>query len=156
MESKLLHADTIVNIKSNLREKKDRYDILSDKHSRMGMINRIVYYALGGATVLLTVVCSGLSAALSSIDPDDTMALAIFVLSLTATIFGSIVNFFGIEEKIGKHNQSKVQYKDMSREIDVYLLSYKGMGDLIEDEKLLLEREKFIAAYEPSVSPCCV
>jgi len=144
------------SIRDNLKHKKEIFDEYSLNHKKMGLVYRSAYYIMGGTSVLFTVVCSALSAALSRIDPEDQMALAIFIISLIAAVLGSAVNFFGMEERISKHNSSKIQYKDMSREIEVYLLSRKDEKEMLEIENILLEREKFIASYEPSISPCLV
>ena len=146
--------ELIADIRANLKEQKIHYEIMSKKHQRAGGIHRMIYFVLGGTGVILSAVCSTLSAGKSAVNPDDGVALAIFMLALISTVLSAICNFFGIEEKIAKYGSTKLQYKDMSREIDVFNLSRHTERELIEMENILLEKEKFCRQYEVAISPC--
>jgi len=144
------HAD----IRKHLQQKQSCYFKESKKHSKAAAYNRLVYYFIGGVTVICSVICTALSAALTAVDRDDVLALVIFVLSLVASAFSAFTNFFGLEEKITKHANTKLQYMDMSREIEVFLLSKRDTVDLYQQEELMLEKEKCARQYEPAISPC--
>jgi hypothetical protein len=149
-----MHAEMQIEIVDDLRNKLVRYNEKILQHKKMLLIYRTCYYLFGSIQVLAAVVCSALSAALSAIDPTDKMSVGIFVLSLTSAILAAINNFFNLESNINKHHNSKIQYSDLSKDIQVFLLHKSDETKLLETEMVIVEKEKFISAYEPSVSLC--
>lgn len=139
---------------TNLQKKMTTFKNLSNRHMKMGVVYKIFYFSLGSMSVVFSVICTALSGAMSSVDTGNKLAVAIFALSLLASLFSAITGFFGLEEKIVKHRDSKIQYRDMFSDIDLELLERHSNDELMALESILVEKEKFVRAYEPSLSPC--
>ena len=125
-------------------------------HSKMSMVYRIFYFTLGAIQVLLSVVSTAMSGTRSFEQSQDTLMRAIFVLAILGTVLSALLNFFGLEKKIADHHNTKCQYYDVNRDTCHFLRVLQSEDDMFEFEGVIVEREKFIMAYEPPLSHCCV
>jgi len=147
---------TFFNLREDLNSKHRRFQGLSRRHKQMERSYRITYYILGCIHVVLSVIVSCLSGALSLNESDRTpYTLAMFIMALIASVLSALLNFIGIEEKISLHHSTAGQYADISKELVTFLLTNKSESDYRDQEMIILEKDKFISSYAPGISRCC-
>lgn len=154
--SNLLRSPTMPTLIEDLREKKSVFQIEGKAHSKMERNYRFIYYFLGCIHVITSVIVSCMTGAKSLNDLTSSFMFSVFLLSMVASVLSAILNFIGIEEKIAKHHATANQYQDLYKDISTFLLTSKNRAEYIHEEKIVLEKSKFIAGYSPPISSCCI
>lgn len=147
---------TINHLRSDLIEKKRRFLKDSKDHQRMERSYRVVYLTLGCIHVVASVVVGCMTGSVSLQDQDDGFMMTVFLLAMVSAILSALLNFIGIEEKIAKHHSSSGQYMDLYKDLSTFILISKDKEDYLHEEKIILEKDKFVSGYAPSLSSCCL
>jgi zinc transporter ZupT len=143
----------IVIIIADLKEKLDIYHTFSNKHKRTEKRLRVIYYTLGILNVVASITVSCMTGAVSFSDTSG-YSTALFILALVSSIFTGLISFTQLEELISKHHSTSGQYGDLVRDIRTFLLTAEGIDSYKVQEQIVLEKDKFISSYAPSMSDC--
>ncbi len=121
----------------------------STAHLASTRIFSVFYHFFGAVASLLSVV-------LGSLDTCANSRL-IFGMALTIAILTTVLNFFGIEGRMQKHNLAKNQYDSLGLEIEKHMMtSQNAVSDAVSLERSIFDRAKMIAIIEPDLSLCCL
>lgn len=125
------------------------YQKKSHAHQAYVRMYALVYYIFGGVAVIMAVVLNSVD---GCEDPDLLMAM-----SLSVAILTTVLNFFGIEKRLERHDAAKNQYENLQMEIEKFLLTSKRLRSNAEQlERSCFDRFKMIAQNEPDLSLCCL
>ena len=120
-------------------------------HDNHRSVYQALYHLFGGLSVVLAVVVSGVDGC----DNETTVV----VLSLSVACLTTILNFFGIEGRIQRHDTTSKQYQGLCLELERFLLTNEeAVADDPEGarqlERKVFDRYAMVSAGEPSLSPC--
>lgn len=141
---------TILNNKKKLCEKK------YIKFKKCQNTNQLIYYVLGGLSVLLSITITTMSGAQSIYDVNNGIYKTLFILSMLVSLLSTALNFFRIESKINEYKTSSSYYFDLYNDIDEILINKTSMEEYRNFYNMVIERIKLIHNTEPSLYDSCL
>lgn len=137
------------SIKKDIIRRRDIYWQSHKKHKKSAKGYACAYIAVGLPHVLLTLFVTTFNGAASFSNVSDSVSRIAFITGFFATIFSSIVIFFKLQERAGRHHKSHLQYLELYNNLQTFLLKKQSLTKLKEATILYSEKEKFINSYEP-------